>query len=253
MTFSIIIPSYNQASHIRQTLTNVAALKKAASEHNIKIEVLLFDNESNAVVQQIITEFSLQIDVLEIKKDKGQYDAINKGIAQCKGDYWTWLNTDDYIDIAGFFNLVDVLKSKPEIDYIYGSVKYMDDNGKFLFTNTAKLLTLNSLVNTNPGIYQPGSFFKSSFTKKIGPVSNYRCCFDYEYVLRCFRNHANIYCCDFPVCSFRYYADSKTGSMIPIFIKEQLQISADYGRQTFSYFTIFLNLRLLKHKLFPKK
>ncbi len=253
MIFSIIVPSYNQEDHIRGTLLNLKKLKQKASEKGITIEILLFDNQSNGAVQQIISEFKPIIDLLEIQQDKGQYDAINKGISLCKGDYWTWLNTDDYIDIDSFFRAVGILKNNPSIDYIYGGIKYIDESGKFLFEKKATSLKLRTMVHRNPGIYQPGSFFRTEFTNKIGLLSAYRCCFDYEYILRCLWNNAKFYCCDFPLASFRYYSDSKTGSIIPIFLREQLQISKKYGRTPFSFLTSFLKIRLFKHQLFPNR
>lgn len=87
MTFSIIIPSYNQANYIEQTLANVIELKSKAAAKQIVIEILLFDSNSNDDVQSIIEKYKDSIDYVEIKKDKGQSDAINKGIIKCKGDY----------------------------------------------------------------------------------------------------------------------------------------------------------------------
>jgi glycosyltransferase involved in cell wall biosynthesis len=253
MIFSIIIPSFNQGKYIRKTLLNVFELRSRAAERNIRIEILLFDSESSEDVQRVLTEFDKQFDVIEIKKDKGQYDAINKGIVKLNGEYWTWLNTDDTIDIDGFFKLVEILKVKSDIDYIYGSINYMDENDKHLSTFPSLPLSIDTLVQKNPGIFQPGSFFRTAFTGKIGLLKDYRCCFDYEYVLRCLTNKAVIYQCDFPVACFRFYSDSKTGSIIPVFIREQLQISAEYGRNCFSFLTVISYLRLLKHKLFPRK
>lgn len=252
MQFSIIIPSFDQEKFIRSTLDNVVGLKMLAESKGIRVELLLIDNESKPSVNKIIEEFRPLLDYIDISKDKGQYDAINKGVAACKGDYWTWLNTDDHIDHQGFFKLVEILKLNPKIDYIYGDIQYMDENDKLLQYIKAKDFSLVSLVNKVPGIYQPGSFFKKKFTDSIGPVHSYRCCFDYEYILRCLKNKAEIYCCDFSLARFRYYKDSKTGSLMPVFIREQLSISADYGRKTFSYLSWFSHLRLLKHKLFPR-
>lgn len=252
MKFSIIIPSYNQENYIEVTLLNVLDLKQKAKAKNLNIEILLFDSESNSAVQEIIEKYKEQLDFVEIKKDKGQSDAINKGIKACSGDYWTWLNTDDTLDIDGFFKLVEILNSNSDIDYIYGGVNYMDAKGNYMSTYKAYPLSLQKLVHHDPAIFQPGSFFKTSFTKKIGMLSDYRCCFDYEYVLRCIKNDANLYCCDFALANFRYYTGSKTGSIIPVFIREQLLISKDYGRTELSYMTWFARLRLLKHKLFPR-
>ncbi len=253
MLFSIIIPSFNQGKYIRKTLDNLIDLKEKSIKESLEIEILLFDNKSDSDVQKVIAEYTPHFSYCEIENDKGQFDAINKGILKCKGDYWTWLNTDDYIHIEGFLSLAKILKDKPETDYIYGSINYMDENDKFLFTVKSTPLSLNTLIHNTPGIYQPGSFFKKSFTDKIGLLKPYRCCFDYEYILRCFKNNAKIFQCNFPVASFRYYAQSKTGSLIPVFIKEQLVISADYGRRALSFLTVLSYLRLLKHKIFPGK
>ena len=253
MKLSIIVPSYNQDEYIAYTLKNLAEIKKKAAVVGIFIEILVFDSESNERVQQIILDFQLTIDFIEIKKDKGQYDAINKGILKCSGDYWTWLNTDDLLDIDGFFKLVDVLTANSSIDYIYGGVTYINEKGETLKTVDTWKLSLDQLVTEEPAIFQPGSFFKKSFTDKIGLLKSYQCCFDYEFILRCIKNNAIVYQCDFSVSQFRYYKTSKTGSITPIFIKEQLLISHDYGRKWHHYLTLFSKLRLLKHLLFPKK
>jgi len=253
MKFSIIIPSFDQHEYISETLENLKILKETAREKNILVELLLFDNCSDKKVQLIIEKYHVVLDYVESKKDLGQYDAINKGIPMVSGDYWTWLNTDDLINVDGFLKINQILELHSEIDYIYGGIKYIDRVGKFITDIQARPLTIKSMVHFNPSIFQPGSFFKTSFTKHIGKLKEYRCCFDYDYVLRCLKNNGVFYQCNFPVASFRYHRDSKTVRMIPVFIKEQLQISADYGRKAFSFLTWFSYLRLLKHKLFPRK
>jgi len=253
MKFSIIVPSFNQELFIADTLKNLVEIKQAALEKGIGFEILIFDSESNKSVQDILEKFREFIDYVEIKKDLGQYDAINKGIEKCTGDYWTWLNTDDLLDFDGFFKLADVLKANNSIDYIYGGVNYIDEKGDITRNYPSYPLNFKTLYSHTPAIFQPGSFFKRSFTDKIGNLMSYQCCFDYEYILRCFKNNAVIYCCDFMVSKFRFYKTSKSGSITTVFIKEQLVISKMYGRKWFHFLTWFSNLRLLKHFLFPRK
>ncbi len=128
-TFSIIVPSYNQPNYIESTCLNLAELKQQASSKNMAIELLLYDSCSNTETQTIIEKYKYLFDVVVIEKDKGQYDAINNGIKKCTGDYWTWLNTDDLIDIDGFFKLSEIVNQNQNINYIYGGIDYIDENG----------------------------------------------------------------------------------------------------------------------------
>ncbi len=249
-SFSFIIPSFNQDKYIQETLQNLTDLKKEAAKRNIPVQLILADNCSDQKTITIIDDFKDEIDNLFIEKDKGQYDAINKGINVVAGDYWTWVNTDDLIDKEGFFKIAETLSLKPEVDYIYGNVGYIDENSKFYKSYTSGNFSLNSLVNTDASISQPGSFFKTSFTNKIGPLAAYQFAFDYEYILRCLKNSALVLKIDNNVAYFRYYNASKSGSKDFRFLKEQKIISKQYGRKLFSKLTFMLNLRILKRRLF---
>lgn len=252
MKFSIIIPSFNQENYIEHTLKNVIDLKHRARAKNIEVELLLFDSESGPALQSILEKYKGELDYLEVKKDKGQYDAINKGISRCSGDYWTWLNTDDLLDIDGFFKAAAILQENRAIDYIYGGVVYINENNEVLKTIPTWNLSLQELVTKEPAVFQPGSWFKKQFTDRVGVLAPYSCCFDYEYILRLLKNKAVFYACKFPVSQFRYYSASKTGSNTVQFIKEQRIISKHYGRRWYHYLSAFSRLRQVKHFLFPR-
>ncbi len=250
MKFSIIVPSFNQKKFIAETFLNIRLLEKLANQNGHEIEALLFDNCSVEPVQRIISYNRDLFHYIEIKKDMGQYDAINKGICKLRGDYWTWLNTDDLIDVDGFLKLASILTQSPDpIDYIYGGIQIINEESQNVRIADARELNLSRLVNYTPGIYQPGSFFRKSFTDKIGGVEEYRCCFDYEYVLRILKHKGNLYRCDFIVAKFRHHKLSKSGSIIPIFIKEQLEISRKYNGRKISYLMIISYFRLIKQFL----
>lgn len=253
MKLSIIIPSYNQHLYIEETLKNVTEIKQLAVAKSIEVEILLFDSNSNSMVQDVIAKYRSKLDIVEIKKDKGQYDAINKGILKSTGKYWTWLNTDDTLDIEGFFKLAEILKQQPAIEYIYGGVDYIDENSTFLKSYPAYPISKKRLTTKVPGIFQQGSFFKKEMSDKVGLLKDFNCCFDYEYVLRFLNDNAKVFVCDFKVGNFRLHSVSKTGSLTPIFIKEQLVISEQYGRKPWHFLTWFSHLRLIKHALFPRK
>lgn len=246
--YSVIVPSYNQDKFIRETLNNLSELKVEAEKRKIEIQIILVDNCSDIATQSIINEFKNSIDVLVIEKDKGQYDAINKGLRLVKGEYWTWLNTDDLIDIKGFFHVCDYLNIHPETDYVYGNVTYIDEKSNPYKTYETKDLSFDTLLNIDASICQPGSFLKTTFTNKIGELASFHFAFDYEFILRCLKNKAVIKRLDTNLSFFRYYNTSKSGSQDYRFLKEQLAISKQYGGKFFSKLSLLLRLRIVKRK-----
>jgi glycosyltransferase involved in cell wall biosynthesis len=249
-TYSIIVPSFNQDRFIDETLGNLKDLKEEAAKKNIGIEVLVIDNCSAEPTSSIINKYKSMIDVLLVEKDKGQYDAINKGLKRISGDYWTWLNTDDLIEIAGFLKLAEKLAGNKNIDYIYGDIIYIDEHSKIIKNSTSGELSLNQLLHKDASISQPGSFFKTSFTKGVGELAPYQFAFDYEYVLKCLKNKAVTFRINTNVARFRYYATSKSGSQDHRFLEEQLQINKKNGGTLFSKLGLMLRLRILKRRVF---
>jgi glycosyltransferase involved in cell wall biosynthesis len=248
MSFSIIVPSYNQDKFIGETLDNLGRLKSLAL-NKYSIQVIVVDNCSNALVQSILKKNAGIIDELIVEKDKGQYDAINKGLDKVTGDYWTWLNTDDLIDVQGFEKIADYLSKHPETDYIYGHITYIDEHSKPFKCSSSGSITLQKLINEDASISQPGSFFRTAFTNKIGKLAPFHFAFDYEYILRCLKHNALVHQIDAPVALFRYYTTSKSGSQDYRFLKEQLEIAKSYGSSSFSKLRLMLNLRIIKRKL----
>lgn len=248
--YSIIVPSFNQETFIKETLDNLAELKVKAEEKNIFIQLIVVDNCSGRTTLNIINSHKNSINNLVIESDQGQFDAINKGLKLVKGAYWTWLNTDDLIDHEGFFALAAYLEDHPDTDYIYGDVAYIDENSQFNKDSTTGALSLEKLVFEDASISQPGSFFRKGFTDSIGELSSFHFAFDYEYILRCLKNKAKVVKLDTNAAYFRYYKTSKSGSQDFRFLKEQLTINKLYGGKLFSRLSILLRLRILKRRLF---
>ncbi|MES2515823.1 MAG: glycosyltransferase [Bacteroidota bacterium] len=248
MRFSIIIPSYNQIRFIEATMQNIVALKKLCSEHTTDLEVIVYDNCSDTEVQAILKKYKSVIDILKVEPDKGQYDAINKGLRYVTGEYWTWLNTDDLIDLNGFSEIITYLKTN-EPDYIYGDIETIDETGNSIAKGSSGHISLSSLTTLDASISQPGSFFRTAFTSKIGELANYRFAFDYEYILRILKNNGKVTKLNTIVAQFRYYEQSKSGSQDARFLIEQLEIANIYGSKRFSKLNLMLRLRIIKRKL----
>lgn len=252
MKFSVIVPSYNQDRFITQTLDNLKTIRQMARQEGHELEILLFDSESGPAVQQILQNYKADIDFLEVKKDQGQYDAINKGLSMAKGDYWTWLNTDDLILPEGFKGVIKSLTEDPSIDYIYGNIEYIDVHNRSQKIIKAWTLRLEQLSGSVASVFQPGSWFKKEFTDKICALQPYQCCFDYEYICRLIKSGGKIKYLDKTLSQFRYYPESKSGSIVKKFVSEQWTISRFYGRKWHQPLTWLLLIRKFKHFLFSR-
>jgi len=89
---TLITPSYNQGQYLEQTILSVL------SHQDVAVEYMVIDGASTDNSVSIIKQFEAKLSYSESKPDKGQSDAINKGIARATGDIFNWLCSDDYLE-----------------------------------------------------------------------------------------------------------------------------------------------------------
>jgi glycosyltransferase involved in cell wall biosynthesis len=74
-----------------------------------------------------------QIDLRStVARDEGMYDAINKGIAQAKGDIIAYLNCDEQYLPGTLAHVRDFFATHPEIDLLFGSVLLVSPDGSLI-------------------------------------------------------------------------------------------------------------------------
>jgi len=126
MTISIITATYNSAATVRDTLECVAAQDYGSVEH------IIVDGLSKDNTLSIVSEFPHVSKVLS-EKDKGIYDAMNKGVGLASGDVIGILNSDDFYCSPQVLSLVMTAFQDPAVDAVYGDLHYVHQQ------NTAKI------------------------------------------------------------------------------------------------------------------
>ena len=88
---SIVTPSLNQGQFIEETIRSILL------QGYPDLEYILIDGESTDGSIEIIRKYERWITHWESRSDRGQADAINKGLNVSSGVYFNWINSDDLL------------------------------------------------------------------------------------------------------------------------------------------------------------
>ena len=126
--FSIITVTYNAASVITPTLQSIAA----QSYRNF--EFLLIDGGSSDNTVELVRNSGIEIAVLVSERDKGLYDAMNKGIARATGDYLCFLNAGDSFHTPDVLErMVASIAGREQLpDILYGETSEVNEERQFV-------------------------------------------------------------------------------------------------------------------------
>jgi glycosyltransferase involved in cell wall biosynthesis len=120
---SIITITYQAEAYLERTLKSVFEQDCAA-----EIDYIVVDGASTDGTLQIIEENKKQINQFVSEKDKGIYDAMNKGIGLAKGDYLLFLNAGDTFATATTLkNILNELSAHPDV--LYGEAIFVTNEG----------------------------------------------------------------------------------------------------------------------------
>ncbi len=117
---SVITIVYNNAKDIERTMLSVL------NQSYKNIEYLVIDGASTDGTLQIIKKYENRLAKLISEKDKGIYDAMNKGLAQATGDYVLFMNSGD--EIYELDTVQKIFATSPNADIYYGETEMYDEN-----------------------------------------------------------------------------------------------------------------------------
>ena len=124
MKVSLITVSYNSANTIADTL------KSVQSQTYQDIEYIVVDGNSSdgtiEIVKQFLDASQGVVTTFLCERDKGIYDAMNKGLAMATGDIIGVLNSDDFYCSNDVIEEVVRAFQQNKTDCLYGDLNYVD-------------------------------------------------------------------------------------------------------------------------------
>jgi glycosyltransferase involved in cell wall biosynthesis len=175
---SIITASFNSAQTIRD------ALQSVANQTYPNIEHMVVDGISTDGTLEIVKEFP-KITLIS-EKDRGVYDAFNKGWKLAKGEIIAFLNADDFYENKTVVaDIVEAMQTKPA-DSAWADLVYVNPK------NSEKILRYWRSSEYRPGIFRHGwapahpTFFvrREVYEKFGGFDEQFKIAADYELMLR---------------------------------------------------------------------
>jgi hypothetical protein len=103
------------------------------------------------------------------EKDRGQGDAINKGLTRASGEIFAWLNSDDYYLPGAVSSAVAAFKENPEALLVYGNMLAVDGNGQALNVLKYGQYSLEDLLCFQI-VGQPAVFFRREAYESAGKL-----------------------------------------------------------------------------------
>lgn len=219
--FSIVTPSLNQGPWITENLRSVreAAMSRAV-EHWV-IDGGSSDQTRDELASQ---DFARWIS----EPDKGQTDAINKGMAKCSGDILSYLCADDYLEPHALALVEAAFAKSPEIDVVYGDGYFLEGDSGWKRRKNAGPYSWPRLRSGN-FLIQPAVFWRRSVWERFGPFdASLVFCMDHEYWLRIGEQTQWFYIPE-PLATCRLHADAKTSRALAAAWREAATMQARYG------------------------
>jgi glycosyltransferase involved in cell wall biosynthesis len=180
MKITIITVTLNSENTIEDTIKSVLKQNYKNKEH------IIIDGGSKDNTIKIVNKYKNKIKKILIEKDKGVYDAINKGINLASGSIVSILHSNDIFYTSKVLSNVykRFLKEK-DVKIIIGDTKYNSKSKFFLTRYYSAKFFKKCMMKFGYSPPHPSSFVKRDVYLKYGSYKYYyKTAGDFEFFLR---------------------------------------------------------------------
>ena len=227
--FSVVVPSFNHARFIAETLNSLL------DQHYENLEIVVIDGGSTDGTIDILRSYGDRIRWIS-EKDNGQSDALAKGFAMATREWLAWLNSDDIQTNNALHHVQEAIKSNPGAQVVVGQGHYIDEAGSYL--RPYPTIAVGPGVDVSKELFekgyvaQPSVFFHRDAYQAIGGINpTMQFAMDYDLWVRLAGKGCHFVAVAEDISGNRWYETTKTASQFLPLVAEVVAVQMrEYGR-----------------------
>lgn len=241
---TVVSPSYNQGQFLERTIRSIL------DQNYPNLEYIICDGGSTDNSVEIIKKYENQLSWWCSEKDKGQTDAINKGMRRATGNIVCWINSDDVLLPGALHYVGSYFAKHPDVQFVMGCSVEIDKDDRIL--KLTHSILINSLAKHGAyNVNQQGMFWRRSLFEKVGYLDeSFHACMDAEFIIRLLSGGIECRTINKPLGAIRIYETTKTAMGGDIWTRDWEAIRQKYGGYVRSkrsvHFFLYALLKMFK-------
>jgi glycosyltransferase involved in cell wall biosynthesis len=228
-SFTVVTPSFNQAAYLGRTAASILG-----QQGNFALRWLVIDGGSTDGTIDLLRSIADPRLSWISEPDRGQANAINKGLAGAQGGFIGWVNSDDLLADGALAAVASAFARSPQAQWLVGRCDIIDPDDRPIRAAITRYkdrglrrVSFRHLLRENP-ISQPAVFWRRSFGESIGPLDeSLNHVMDYDLWLRMARASQPLVL-DRLLARFRLHPQSKSGQEDRGRFAEQYAVASRY-------------------------
>jgi len=237
---TVVTPSFNQGKYIERTIKSVLNQKYP------NLEYIVMDGGSTDNTLKVLKKYSDKLAWIS-EKDKGQADAINKGLKISSGEILSFLNSDDTFEPGSLKKVATYFKNNPMAKFVYGRGRHIDTKDRFI-ENYPSVPTDYTGLHSTCAICQPTAYWKRELLNEIGYFDSLlHYAMDYDYWIRISEKYPLNFMYEY-LGNTRFYKETKTvGQKINVH-REIIEVQKHhYSKVHANWILAYVHARLSKN------
>lgn len=160
---TLITPSFQQGKYIEDTILSVL------NQGYPNLEYIIVDGGSTDETVTILKKYADKLTWWVSEKDKGQSDAINKGLTHATGEIFNWLCSDDML-MPGALKSIALAFLNPDTNIVCGWSRQFSESKDYGLACTTLYASIPEIFYVSH-ICQPATWFRMELFRKMAPLN----------------------------------------------------------------------------------